>query len=271
MFRRLVVLLVAFLAFWLPATVLAQQPPAGQVCTSCHATETRAWENSRHARAGVACEACHGPYAAEHPRKKGVMKIEIESPGCRDCHFATYEQWKSSPHAKTGVQCIACHLSHSQQFRLTDGALCVSCHRHVLQESSHAAHENAGLTCVECHASSVSTDATELTPPSHTFTVVAVNCLSCHEQSIRDFVAQAKSGLQGVSSAQPLTIKARNNLQNMSAAQTLASRLEACEDTNRWLLPMTVVNLGLGLGVGGLLGVIFMLVFGHIAQRRARR
>jgi hypothetical protein len=33
---------------------------------------------------------------------------------------------------------------------------------------------------------------------------------------------------------------------------------------------MTVVSLGLGLGIGGMLGIVFMLALGYIIQRRPK-
>jgi hypothetical protein len=52
-------------------------------------------------------------------------------------------------------------------------------------------------------------------------------------------------------------------------APELATQLEASEQNNRTLRVMSLVSLGLGIGIGGMLGVIFMLVVGYIVQGRA--
>jgi hypothetical protein len=54
-------------------------------------------------------------------------------------------------------------------------------------------------------------------------------------------------------------------------APELATQLEASEQNNRTLRVMSLVSLGLGIGIGGMLGVIFMLVVGYIVQGRAQR
>jgi hypothetical protein len=227
----------------------ATTPSASDACVACHATETAAWQGSAHAKAQVSCETCHGPLVPDHPAKPGSMKIEVESSGCRTCHASTYEQWKSSPHAKMGVQCIACHLSHSQTARLTDESLCGSCHRQILTEAAHGAHAQAHIGCVNCHASSP--DGKQA--PNHTFTVVSDNCVSCHGKTIHEFAAQAAS-----------------TSQEAQVQQTLSVRLQQCEETNRTLVPLMAVNLGLGLGVGGLAGAVVVLGVLYLRERRAR-
>jgi hypothetical protein len=34
---------------------------------------------------------------------------------------------------------------------------------------------------------------------------------------------------------------------------------------------MSLVSLGLGMGIGGMLGIVFMLVVGYVIQGRAKR
>lgn len=226
-----------------------------KICAPCHLTELKAWENSPHAQTGISCDACHGPYVPEHRERRGTMIMDIESSSCKECHTETYKQWKSSPHAKAGVQCIGCHLSHSQKFRLTDEELCGSCHRQVLQELSHTAHKEAGITCTKCHASTVSSgNPGNTNPPKHTFTAVAEVCVGCHGKTIHEFVAQAK-----------------NKPQKPSSEQVLLANLEACEQMYKSVMPMKVVNLGVGTGIGGLAGVIFMLAFSYIRERRGKK
>lgn len=226
---------------------IASPPALSEACTSCHSQENEAWRVSPHAKSGIGCETCHGALSADHPARKGSMKLEVESSGCKSCHSGTYDQWKSSPHASLGVQCIGCHLSHSQTARLTDQALCGSCHGRVLTEAAHGAHDAAKISCVDCHASSPDGKSA----PSHTFTVVADNCVGCHGKTIHEFVAQA------------------SNTQKPDVEKALSSRVQELEEANRQMVPLMAVYLGLGVGVGLLGGVVLMLAVMYFRERRA--
>ncbi len=241
-------------ALILPGTVSAESsttlPNAGEACASCHATETVAWQASPHAKAQVACETCHGPFTADHPAKKGSMKLEVESAGCQSCHSNTFAQWKASPHALKGVQCIGCHLSHSQKARLTDSTLCGSCHAQVLSEAAHGAHAKAGLSCIICHASAPGANLA----PNHNFVVAADNCINCHGKTIHQFVVQSVS----------VTDQA-------VAVQAITDQLRQCEETNNSTIPLMLMNLGLGLGIGGLAGVVAVLGTIFVRERRTKQ
>jgi hypothetical protein len=54
-------------------------------------------------------------------------------------------------------------------------------------------------------------------------------------------------------------------------APELVAELEAAEQTNQSLRVMTLVSLGLGIGIGGMMGIVFMLVIGYVAQGRAKQ
>jgi hypothetical protein len=243
----------------------------GCSCLACHTTDFDPIERT-YAYEGVSCEACHGPYVEGHP-KDGVMHLDVDSSVCRDCHVETYEQWESGLHAQSGVQCIGCHMSHSQDFRLTDEALCGACHRDRLDDFSHTAHESAEVSCTDCHLSSgtayetaamASTDQSMGRPmaPSHRFTVVSSQaCVSCHGQTIHEVIPS--DDLTQVANVRLLAMADR--------APELAAELEAAEQNNKSLRIMSLVSLGLGMGIGGMLGVIFMLVVGYVVQGRAQR
>jgi hypothetical protein len=240
-------------------------------CLSCHTTHFNPVEGT-YAFGGVTCEACHGPYIEDHP-KSGIMQLDVDSSVCRNCHVDTHAQWQESLHAQAGVQCIGCHLSHSQDFRLTDEALCGACHRDQIEDFAHTAHEHADVTCTDCHLSSVSprettalasTDASigPVAAPSHRFTIVSSQaCVGCHGQTIHEETLHA------------ITDQATNVqlLAMADQAPELAAQLEAVEQTNKSLRVMTVVSLGLGMGIGGMLGIVFMLVVGYISQGRAKK
>jgi hypothetical protein len=241
-------------------------------CLGCHTTDFDPIERT-YAYEGVSCEACHGPYVEGHP-KDGVMHLDVDSSVCRDCHVETYEQWQGGLHAQSGVQCIGCHLSHSQDFRLTDEELCGACHRDRLEDFSHTAHDGSGVGCTDCHLSSAPIHETtalasasqtighSAAAPSHRFTVVSSQaCVGCHGQAIHELVP-----------GEDLTQAANVRLLAMAdRAPELATQLEAAEQNNNTLRVMSLVSLGLGMGIGGMLGVIFMLVVGYVVQGRAQR
>jgi len=200
--------------------------------------------------------------------------LDVDSSICSDCHAETHEQWQDSLHAQAGVQCIGCHMSHSQDFRLTDEALCGACHRDRLEDFAHTAHESAEAGCTDCHLSSstaheaaalASADQTigqRATPPSHSFTVVSSQaCVGCHGETIHEVIPS--DDLTQVANVRLLAMADR--------APELAAQLEAVERANKSLRVMTLISLGLGMGIGGMLGVVFMLVIGYIMQGRAKR
>ena len=265
--------LIVLLSLIAPVTASAAPPvPAGaEKCVECHEAETDAWQNSPHARAGddaegalgATCEACHGLYVEDHPQT-GVMQLRVDSSACEDCHTGTVGQWQNSIHAEAGVQCIGCHQSHSQEFRLSDDELCASCHRDRLATT----HGQADVSCIECHLSS--TDSHEIVPvsagassqaipvASHDFTsVLSKDCVSCHGQDVHtdEAIAVSSVRLPDTPECEP----------------ELTAKLKTAEQTNRSLLTMTPVSLGLGLGIGGMLGIIFMLVVGYINQGTAKK
>ncbi len=258
--------LLSFL-FLTNLTLAASPPPDDGVlqCNQCHSAETQAWQGSSHASSGIDCTVCHGPYVDEHPGS-AMMEIGIESTICKDCHTDTYDQWMNSLHAKKGVQCIGCHLSHSQEFRLTDEALCGSCHRDVLTDYTHTAHSSASLKCIDCHVSSpgASSDASSegQTIPSHRFIVESTVCVGCHGESIHQAVATPSS-------------KAQTVLRELQDAESttlqLGERIQNLEKDNRRLQTMTLASLGFGIGIGGIVGIVFVLVIGYVAQGRTRR
>lgn len=269
--RILTVAAALCLGGWLvtasPTSALAADedtPPTEETCTSCHTEESDAWLASPHANEapnmmssgdGASCVDCHGPYIKDHPAA-GTIRLSVDSSQCESCHTDTYDQWEHTLHAGEGVQCISCHSPHSQQLRLTDEKLCKSCHREAVADPLHTAHWDSNVTCTNCHMDGAAMPqaiaSTELdmalTTPSHDFiSISATSCLDCHREdvgsaSISTNPAPAEPAAEeiGASSAQP--------------ALMLAS--------------VSIANLGLGLGVGGVLGIVFMLAAARFLPRR---
>ncbi|MEW5959043.1 MAG: cytochrome c3 family protein [Chloroflexota bacterium] len=265
--------LTALLSFVLSGAVSAAPPVGAETCAECHQEETEAWQDSPHAHAlnaqghelGATCENCHGPYVEDHPATD-VMQLAVDSSSCQECHTSTFQQWEQSIHAQNGVQCIGCHLSHSQEFRLSDEDLCAACHRERLD----TAHGQADVSCIDCHLSATNPHE-EVAPASageaglgvpaasHDFTaVLAKDCVSCHGQDVH------KADLAPVNYVPPSTDPAPD------CRPEIIAKLEAAQRTNKSLQTMTPLSLGLGMGIGGMLGIIFMLILGYINQTRGR-
>jgi hypothetical protein len=247
----------------IPGYASAQEAttPEDDRCTSCHSDEGEAWMASPHGVAdpnvagqsdGASCVDCHGPYIKGHP-EEGTIQLSIASELCQDCHTDIYDQWMHTQHAGEGVQCISCHKPHSQELRLTDETLCQSCHREGLTDSLHIAHVDSDVTCTNCHmngptlASAVaSTDAAAvpLHTPSHDFTLVSAdNCLDCHREQVKNEDATVR----------------------LPAPVKIATRTDS-KSATPWIL--SAANLGFGLGMGGVVGILFMLVAGTVFGRR---
>jgi len=238
-----------------------------QNCLRCHSTEFDPIAGT-FMHKGVTCEACHGSYVEDHP-KNGVMLLDSDSSVCSDCHIETYNQWLDSPHAQVGVQCIGCHLPHSQDFRLTDEALCGACHRYELEDFAHTVH-NGDITCTDCHLSRATPDEASAmasadvsiggnSAPSHRFTAVSSQaCVDCHGDSTHD---------QALDNVSTQTTPITQLSTTINRTPELEVQLESVRQANRSLKVITAINLCLGLGIGGILGVVFMLVVSWADRR----
>lgn len=264
-------LALTLLTAWLfaPLAALAQEaqdvppgeePPITKPCSSCHSEETGAWRASPHAmpanpstfEPAASCESCHGEYVRGHP-DHAVIPLRVDSSMCKDCHEDTFAQWENSIHGAEDVQCISCHESHSQEMRLTDDRLCASCHQESLDDSLHTAHWDTDATCTSCHMAGADEGAARaagsVPAPDHDFiTVSADSCLDCHREDVRN-------GGATVDAAKPAAPE-----EAAAASGELAQRLERERTANRTLGTLSVTNLGLGVGVGGVLGILFMLL-----------
>lgn len=259
-----------------PVFAQEDQPSADRPCSSCHPQESDAWMTSPHALTSnpelgnapsATCQDCHGEYVKGHP-DDGVMSLTVDSSACETCHEDTFAHWEGTVHATAGVQCISCHQSHSQTLRLTDDQLCVSCHRESLDDSLHLAHWQTDATCTSCHMT-VSYDATAMAAateggaslimvPSHDFvTVMSNNCLACHRQDV------TRTALPTDKAALKATLEAETH-----QIYTLNTKLDAAQRSNRTLGTLSVVTLGVGLGGGGMLGLIFALFMAKMEKRK---
>ncbi|MGL4648856.1 MAG: hypothetical protein ACRC1H_05565 [Caldilineaceae bacterium] len=278
-------LLAAFFCLVAPQVARAQDPltsgdtvaiPTEEVkpCTSCHEDEADSWMASPHAltsnpdtgEAAASCTTCHGDYVRGHP-DEALTPLRADSNACKTCHAGTFTQWENSTHGAEGVQCISCHQPHSQEMRLTDERQCTACHQESLDDPMHSAHWQAETACTDCHMAQVSADAAlamahsagasdgaalmaVLPSTNHDFvSVSADNCLGCHAEDV-------SSNQQTSFSTTALT--ARDTEEALSNTQ---AELESAEQRNYSLTIFSLANLGFGLGIGGILGIVFMVAF----------
>jgi hypothetical protein len=261
-----------FLLAVAPVQAQSSEPDDLKPCGSCHSPEADAWLLSSHANvdeengmAGATCEACHGAYVRGHP-DNGVVALRVDSSMCHDCHAGVFSQWQESTHAQANVQCISCHSSHSQELRLTDQEMCRACHKESLVDSFHTAHWYIEASCTKCHlAPSSRADALVmagngglLATASHDFTTVSSEkCLDCHRSDI--------GNTGGRNDAYHLAL-ADLRSQSQRVAE-LDTRLAAARRTSYSLQVMTPMALGFGIGIGGILGIIFMALASRFSRK----
>lgn len=280
--RGLLVCGLLLLALALPAGAATPvhadegDPPGADPCASCHSPETEAWLDSAHrvemddntGAGGAACAACHNEYHRGHPDEGEVELLMVDSAVCQECHPATFDQWQHSFHAAENVQCIGCHQVHSQELRLTDEQLCRSCHRDAVDDPFHTAHWYGQVNCTNCHMAemqlpgdnrlvSAGEGVRGLTATNHDFvTVSSANCLECHKDGVGADAAYSDPTLNELRSAQ-------------AEVALLGDRLSASRKVSASLEQMTLVSLGLGIAVGGLLGLLTAIVIGYLSHKEA--
>lgn len=262
------------------APTLDEEEAETKPCSSCHSIEAETWQRSQHANQitgspAASCTDCHGAYVRGHP-ESGVMELLVDSSNCGTCHDDTYDQWTHSLHASEGVQCISCHNSHDQELRLTDEKLCSSCHQEAVDDSLHVAHWENDVACTNCHltdspthssvASSVPFMAVTMAPSHDFVTVSATMCLECHRNDVLDDEGSGNDGVSanGNEVAVKLTAPAANS------SPVLTSKLASAEKSNQFLTMLSTINLGFGIGIGGILGMLFVLVGAAINKRGER-
>jgi hypothetical protein len=139
-----------------PAARAQQSKPQGG-CAGCHARQSEtsgaghgfaAWRGSRHAAAGVTCEACHGGNAAATDAGAAHQGVSRSSDPasrvyfsrvpetCGRCHAAEAAYFRSSVHYARlesdgkGPNCVTCHGSMATSILTPERLLgtCSACH-----------------------------------------------------------------------------------------------------------------------------------------------
>ncbi len=96
--------------------------------------------------------------------------------------------------------------------------------------------------------------------PAHSLTVASQTCSGCHASSIH-----VKAPGEALDLADDARLAAMSE-----RVQELAYELDDVSKDNRSLRIATLVSLGLGLGVGGMLGIVFVSVVGLLNQGRRK-
>ncbi len=161
-------------------------------CLVCHVTNydpaTGTWQED-----GVACEACHGPMVAGHPKEP--MPVNVSAELCARCHSDTrfdWQDWQGSTHFQRGMSCTTCHDPHSASLKVvtprdgtaqyTDASeLCVTCHQDVSMDFPYSVHQKQGVTCINCHVTHTETSTADVHAlPDHSFKANLDSCNACH-------------------------------------------------------------------------------------------
>lgn len=203
-----------------PPTVTppAPTPPAislsDNTCVSCHRGLTVTvghtfadWEGSSHARAGVACQDCHGGDATKSQLEQAHQGVrssrDPESPlyftrlpqTCGNCHSAEWQLFQQSVHyaqlreSGRGPNCVTCH-----------GAMATT----VLKPTELA------TTCSACHNPRLASRPEE--PIKARFALTLMTQVQEHLDVVEQFIATRK-GQTDLSQAEALLAQARQALQ----------------------------------------------------------
>ena len=162
--------------------------PTAQGCAACHSDIVASWSQSAHALAWQGerfaqavrdasqpeeCQACHLPFAAQHP-----LRVVHRAEGAQDApQHAANPDWNPSLH-REGVTCAACHLREGHVIgpradaapphpvavseELASPALCAACHQlswpdaelawyDTYGEWYRSPYREAGVRCQDCH------------------------------------------------------------------------------------------------------------------------
>ena len=161
-------------------------------CLVCHVTgydpATGTWLED-----GVACEACHGPLTAEHPKEP--MPVDRSSELCARCHSDTrfgWQDWQGSTHYQRGMNCSTCHDPHSASLKVTKplngsaqysdaSQLCITCHKDVSMDFPYSQHHQRGVSCIDCHVTHTEDDPSSAhAVRDHSFKANIASCNTCH-------------------------------------------------------------------------------------------
>jgi DmsE family decaheme c-type cytochrome len=177
-----------------------------ETCATCHDTQAKSLHQTLHgksqngktpaAKAGQACETCHGPGQkhVDSGKKEDIvrfatLKARDANDACLSCHGkgAAHAVWEGSMHDARNVSCVSCHSVHSpksaraQLKTVTNSDTCVSCHKQEamkVQKSGHMPVREGKMECTSCHSPHGSNNVRMLKAGN----TVNESCSSCHAE-----------------------------------------------------------------------------------------
>ena len=220
-----------------PAPGLTRPSPAGatasqvtgivgdETCATCHDSEAKGLHQTLHgksqngktpaAKAGQACETCHGPGQKHVDSGKkddivrfATLKARDANDACLSCHAknATHAAgWQGSLHDARNVSCVSCHSMHSPksakaQLKTASAVdTCVSCHKQEamkVQKSGHMPLREGKMDCTSCHSPHGSTNVRML----KTGNTVNESCASCHAEKRGPYMWEHAAGRENCAS-----------------------------------------------------------------------
>lgn len=115
-------------------------------CIECHGkaehTMVEAWRTSKHAEAGVGCDACHGDDHSKIFAEKGQVSASV----CGGCHSAQVKEFNQSLHA-AAVDLLVDDPKFKRLSPVMAEAGCMSCH-----QVGKRAVDGARGKCNTCHS-----------------------------------------------------------------------------------------------------------------------
>jgi DmsE family decaheme c-type cytochrome len=196
-----------------------------ETCATCHDSQAKGLHQTLHgkaqngktpaAKAGQACETCHGPGQKHVDSGKkddivrfATLKARDANDACLSCHARTAAHaagWQGSLHDARNVSCVSCHSMHSPksakaQLKTASAVdTCVSCHKQEamkVQKSGHMPLREGKMDCTSCHSPHGSTNVRML----KTGNTVNESCASCHAEKRGPFMWEHSAGRENCAS-----------------------------------------------------------------------
>jgi hypothetical protein len=152
-------------AVW-PALLLAWSLPAvaqktHELCTACHSEQVTDFQSHTHFKAGLSCDACHGPSQKHRAAQGAAPPDRVAAPDevpalCGGCHAVQHKQFVPSKHGQLvaarskvrAANCGTCHGVHNLRSASQIQQQCQRCHASL--PASHP--KMAAASCMSCHA-----------------------------------------------------------------------------------------------------------------------
>ena len=195
-----------------------------ETCATCHDTQAKSLHQTLHgksqngktpaAKAGQACETCHGPGQkhVDSGKKEDIvrfatLKARDANDACLSCHGkgAAHAVWEGSMHDARNVSCVSCHSVHSpksaraQLKTVTNSDTCVSCHKQEamkVQKSGHMPVREGKMECTSCHSPHGSNNVRMLKAGN----TVNESCSSCHAEKRGPYMWEHAAGRENCAS-----------------------------------------------------------------------